>query len=82
MSTLDFFILRFFVAHTAYIILIYISHINYISSQYIKKNHLRNQKYKNKQLSNTWVLLVKNSPWELQKRFKQYKISINDIDEF
>ena len=43
-------------------------------------NHLRHQKCKNKkQLNNTRVLKVKNSPLELEKDFKAIIISINDM---
>ena len=34
-------------------------------------NHLRHQKYKNKQLSNTRALKVKNTPLELEKILNQ-----------
>ena len=37
-------------------------------------NHLRHQKYKNKQLN--------KSPLELENNFKPIKISINDMDKF
>ena len=45
-------------------------------------NHLRHQKYKNKQSNNTRVLKVRNSPLELEKDFEPINISINDMDKF
>ena len=33
-------------------------------------NHLRHQKYNNKQFNNTRVIKVKNSPLELEKDFQ------------
>ena len=43
-------------------------------------NHLRHQRYKNKQLNNTHILKVKNSTLELENVFKKINISINDMD--
>ena len=43
-------------------------------SQYIKMDHLRHQKYKNKQL--------KNSSLELENNFKPINISTNNMDKF
>ena len=43
-------------------------------------NHLRHQRYKNKQLNNTQILKVKNSTLELENVFKKINISINDMD--
>ena len=45
-------------------------------------NHLRHQKYKNKQLNNTRVLKVKKSTLELENDFKPINKSINDIGKF
>ena len=45
-------------------------------------NHLKHQKYKNKQSNNTRVLKVRNSPLELEKDFEPINISINDMDKF
>ena len=45
-------------------------------------NHLRHQKYKNKQSNNTRVLKVRNSPLELEKDFEPINISANDMDKF
>ena len=45
-------------------------------------DHLRHQKYKNKELNNTRILKVKNSTLELENDFKSINIFINDIDKF
>ena len=44
-------------------------------------NHLRHQKYENKQLNNTQVLKVKNSPLELENVFKPTNISLKDMNK-
>ena len=51
-------------------------------SQFIRKDHLRHQIYKNKKLNNTQVLKVKNNNLELENYIKPINISINDTDEF
>ena len=51
----------------------FLKHFKYFFSQYIRMDHVRHQKYKNKQL--------KNSTLELDNEFKLINISINDMDE-
>ena len=51
-------------------------------SQYIRIDHLRHQKYKNKQLNNARDLKINNSTLELQNDFKPIDISINNMDKF
>ena len=48
-------------------------------------NHLRHQKYKNKQLNNILrnrVLKAKNSSLKLGKDFEPINISVNDMSKF
>ena len=45
-------------------------------------DHLENQKYKRKQVTNTRVLKVKSSTLELGTDFKPTNVSINDVDKF
>ena len=45
-------------------------------------DHLENQKYKRKQLTNTRVLKVKSSTLELGNDFKPTNVSVNDMDKF
>ena len=45
-------------------------------------DHLENQKYKRKQVTNTRVLKVKSSTLELGNDFKPTNVSINDVDKF
>ena len=45
-------------------------------------DHLENQKYKRKQLTNTRVLKVKSSTLELENDFKPTNVSVNDMDKF
>ena len=45
-------------------------------------DHLENQKYNRKQVTNTRVLKVKSSTLELGNDFKPTNVSINDVDKF
>ena len=45
-------------------------------------DHLRHQKYKNKQLNNTLVLKAKNNTLELENHFKPINTSLNDMNKF